>query len=136
MSSERRTTRRANVDKRRRWLLALDPIFEGGRQGKRAHTWDVEDQLIAVALLGDVTIDLSRTKSSPAEIAISAYAIFRDVDVVLAQSDSVELWGGGLRGKLHNTLLPVPEERHTRVIRIHGHTVLGDVTVRRVVGPQ
>ena len=29
---------------RRRWLLALDPVFEGGRKGKRAQTWDVEEE--------------------------------------------------------------------------------------------
>jgi hypothetical protein len=46
--------------RRRRWFLGLEPIFEAGRKGKRAQTWDVEDDLIAVALLGDVTIDLSQ----------------------------------------------------------------------------
>jgi hypothetical protein len=40
--------------KRRRWLLGLEPISEGGLKGKRAQAWDVEDELIAVALLGDV----------------------------------------------------------------------------------
>jgi hypothetical protein len=36
---------------RRRWLLALDPITEGGRGRKRARAWDVDDELITVALL-------------------------------------------------------------------------------------
>jgi len=45
----------------RRWLVGLEPIFEGGwlHKGKRAQRWDVEDELSAVALFGDVTIDLS-----------------------------------------------------------------------------
>ena len=60
----------AIVGRRRRWLLALDPVFEAGRQGRRAKAWDVEDELVAVALLGDVTIDLSDTRSAPAEISI------------------------------------------------------------------
>jgi hypothetical protein len=63
--------------KRRRWFLDLEPIFEAGRKGKRAQIWDVEDELIAVALLGDVTIDLSQARSVPREIAIDAYAILR-----------------------------------------------------------
>ena len=49
------------ASKRTRWLLGLEPIFEGGwlHRGKRAQSWDVESELVAVALLGDVTIDLS-----------------------------------------------------------------------------
>jgi hypothetical protein len=122
--------RRAAAGKRRRWLLGLEPIFEGGRRGRHAQAWDVEDELIAVAFLGDVVIDLSQTKSAPVEIAIDAYAILRDVEVLVAEGTHVELFGGVLRGDLRNKVPAVPEERRDRVIRIHGHTVLGDVTAR------
>ena len=115
---------------RRRWLLGLEPIFEGGRTGRRAREWDVEDRLVAVALLGDVTIDLSQTKSRPAEIAIEAYAIIRDIDVLVAEGTHVEMSGGGWRGDLENRVAEVPQERRGQVVRIHGHTVAGDVTVR------
>lgn len=114
----------------RRWLLALDPVIEGGRHGKRAQAWDVEDELIAVALLGDVTIDLSQVKSAPAGIVIDAYAIFRDVDVLVAEGTHVEMSGGVLRGELRNAVPAVPREQRHNVIRIHGHTLLGDVTAR------
>jgi hypothetical protein len=116
--------------KRRRWLLSLAPVFESRLQGERSRAWDVEDELIAVAFLGDVTIDLSQPKSAPAKIDIDAYAIFRDVDVLVAEGDHVELFGGVLRGNLRNNVPSVPENRRKRVIRIRGHTVLGDVTAR------
>jgi hypothetical protein len=116
--------------RRRRWLLAIDPVFEGGRKGKRARKWDVEDELIAVALLGDVTIDLSETKTAPPEIHIEAYAILRDVDVLVGEGTHVELGGGVLRGDLSNEVPPVPEDSCTRTVSINGHTLLGDVTVR------
>jgi hypothetical protein len=115
---------------RRRWFVGLEPIFEGGRKGRRARAWDVEDELVAIAFLGDVTIDLSQTASAPAEIAIDAYAILRDVDVLVAAGTRVELSGGGLRGELRNDVPAVAAERRDRVVRIRGHTVLGDVTVR------
>jgi len=121
---------RRGSGRRRRWLLALDPVIEGGRRGNRARAWDVEDELIAVAILGDVTIDLSQVKSAPAEIDIDAYAIFRDVDVIVAAGTHVELAGGVLRGDLRNTVPDVPEGHRNQAIRIHGHTVLGDVTAR------
>jgi hypothetical protein len=118
------------VGRRRRWLLALDPVFEAGRQGKRARAWDVEDELIAVALLGDVTIDLSDTRSAPAEIAIDAYAIVRDVDVLVGPRVRVELFGGVVRGDLRNDVPPVDGDQCDRIVRIHGHALLGDITVR------
>jgi len=126
--------RAPSAGQRRRWLLGLEPIFEGGRQGKSARVWDVEDELIAVALLGDVTIDLTRARSVPAEIAIEAYAIGRDVDVFVGEGTHVELFGGVLKGDLSNNVPFVPEERRELVLRIHGHTVFGDVTVRRATG--
>jgi hypothetical protein len=110
--------------------LAIDPIFEGGRKGRRARGWDVEDELIAVALLGDVTIDLSQTKSAPAEIDVAAYAVFRDVDVFVAEGVRVEMSGSGLFGDLRNDVPGIPEALGDRVVRIHGQTVFGDVTAR------
>jgi hypothetical protein len=117
---------------RRRWLVALDPIFEAGRSGARAGGWDVEDELVAVALLGDVTIDLSQTKSSPVEVSIDAYAILRDVDVIVAPGDHVELTGGAFRGHLSNEVPDVAVGARRRTIHVHGHSALGDVTIRPV----
>lgn len=117
-------------------MLGLEPIFEGGRKGKRAQAWDVEDELIAVALLGDVTIDLSQSDSAPAEVDIEAYAIIRDVDVLVAEGTHVEMFGGVLRGELDNTVPAVPEESRERLVRIHGHCMAGDVTARLATGDQ
>jgi metallophosphoesterase superfamily enzyme len=134
MNNKPKDEQKTPAGKSRRWFLGLEPIFEGGRKGKRAHAWDVEDELIAVALLGDVTIDLSQTRSAPAAVAINAYAILRDVDVFVAEGTHVELFGGVVRGDLTNDVPAVPEELRKGVVNIHGHTVLGDVTVRVVAG--
>jgi hypothetical protein len=123
-------SKKVSAGKNRRWFLALEPIFEAGRKGKRAQAWNVEDELVAVALLGDVTIDLSQTKSTPAEITIEAYALLRDVDVFVKEGDRVELYGTVVRGELHSDVPPGPEKTGGRVIRVHGRAFLGDVTVR------
>jgi hypothetical protein len=124
--------RSAATRKRRRWLLGLEPIFEGGwlHRGTRARTWDVEAHLVAVALFGDVTVDLAHANSVPAETEINAWAIFRDVDVLVAPGAHVELTGGGLFGDLINDVPEIPDERPRRVIRIHSHTLVGDVASR------
>jgi hypothetical protein len=116
---------------RRRWLLGLDPIFEGGwlHKGKRARQWDVETELMALSILGDVTVDLSETKSAPAEIVLKAFALGRDVDVYVAPGTHVEL--SGLRqGHLRNDVPAVDETQCGRSVRIEGHALLDDVTVR------
>jgi predicted membrane protein len=118
--------------KRRRYFLGLEPIFEGGRRGKHAQTWDVEDELVAVALLGDVSIDLSQTRSMPAEVAIEAYAILRDIDVLVSEGTRVELSGGVVRGDLRNEAPAVSEEQSEHTVRVQGHSLLGDVNVRPV----
>jgi hypothetical protein len=116
---------------RRRWLLGLDPIFEGGwfHKGKRAQQWDVEAELIALSLLGDVTVALSDTKSSPAEILLKAYALGRDVDVYVAPGTHVELSGFRPR-HLRNDAPALDAAQCQRSVRIEGHAFLGDVTVR------
>lgn len=72
--------------------------------------------------------------SAPAEIDINAYAILRDVDVLVADGTHVELRGGVLRGDLTNNAVAVPEERRRQVVRIHGHCLLGDVNVTTAEG--
>jgi hypothetical protein len=126
--------RSAATRKRRRWLMGLEPIFEGGwlHRGTRARTWDVEAHLVAVALFGDVTVDLAGANSLQAETAINAWAIFRDVEVLVAAGDRVQLTGRGEFGDLTNQVLEMPEDGRGRAIRIHGHSLFGDVTWRVV----
>jgi Uncharacterized protein conserved in bacteria (DUF2188) len=122
----------ASPDHRHRWLLGLEPFFEGGwlHKGTRAHRWDVEPELAAVALLGDVTVDLSQTRTAPPEIALNAWAILRDVDVTVPAGTRVEITGDGFRGQLVNHVPASLGNEPQRTIRIHGHAFLGDVTVR------
>ena len=53
-----------------------------------------------------MTIDLSDTKSAPPEVHVEAYAIFRDVDVLVGAGTHVALGGGVLRGDLSNEVPP------------------------------
>ncbi len=118
--------------KRRRRLLGLEPFFEGGwlHKGTRAQRWDAEDELFALALLGDVTIDLAEANSTPTEINIYAWAILRDVEVIVPTGTQVQLTGGGLFGHLANETPDVPPDKRQRTVRIHGHTLASDITVR------
>jgi hypothetical protein len=106
---------------RRRWLLGLEPIFEGG--------WLHKGKLVALSVLGDVTVDLSDTKSAPAEVVLKAFALGRDVDVYVAPGTHVEL-SGRRSGHLHSDVPAVDAARCDFSVHIEGHAFLGDVTVR------
>lgn len=114
--------------KNRRWLLGIDPIFEGGRKGSRAEAWDVEPELTAVSLLGDVTIDLSRARSLPPEVRIDAFAFLRDVDIFVKADWRVEVSGGKLLGDIDAD--SASGQAGGPVIKVTGHALLGDVTVQ------
>jgi hypothetical protein len=118
--------------RRRRRLLGLEPIFEGGwlHKGKRAQQWDVEPKLFAFALFGDVTVDIARARSMPTEITVRAWALFRDIDIIVPSDAQVELTGGGIRGHLTSHMPDVSTEHARPLVRVEGHTLLADVTVR------
>jgi len=94
---------------RHRWLLGFEPIFEGGwfHKGARAQSWDVEEELGALALLGDVTIDLANSKGLPSVVDVQAYAIGRDVDVLVRPGTRVELSGRAGNDDLNSSAVSV-----------------------------
>jgi predicted membrane protein len=116
----------------RRYLLGLEPLFEGGwpHKGNRARDWNVEKELVAVSIFGDVTIDLTNVKSLPSDIEIHAYAIGRDVDVIVPAGTHVEMSGRAHNDHLNNGAPSVPMAEGTRSVKITGHTFIGDVTTR------
>jgi len=61
---------------------------------------------------------------------IDAYAIVRDVDVLVGPRVRVELSGGVVKGDLRNDVPPVRADDCDHIVRIHGHALPGDVTVR------
>jgi hypothetical protein len=117
-----------------RWLLGVEPFFEGGwfHKGSRSRSWEVEDTLGAVSLLGDVTIDLTNPRSMPPYVGVQAYAIGRDVEVLVRPGTRVELAGRANNDHLNNELADNTVTDHDHLIKITGHTLLGDVTVRSV----
>jgi hypothetical protein len=117
-----------------RWLLGFEPFFEGGwfHKGTRSRSWDVEERLGAVSLFGDVTIDLTKPRSVPANVGVQAYAIGRDVDVLVRPGTRVELSGRANNDHLNNQVADIASADDDHVIKITGHTFLGDVTVRTI----
>jgi hypothetical protein len=120
-------------------LPAVDPVSGPGRlrrvmlglfwDSRRAGPQPLEDEITAIALLGDAVIDLRGAKATSKEITIRAYALLNDVDVIVPEGIAVELSGVAVVGDNRNTTRPVPAGTSRFVVKIHGHAVLGDVQV-------
>lgn len=69
---------------------------------------------MAVSLLGDVTIDLTNVRSMPSTVQIHAYAIERDVDVIVPAETHVEMTSRNNNGHLDNRGPSIPLAVGTR----------------------
>lgn len=97
------------------------------RDSRRAGPQPVDDEITAIALLGDAVIDLRGAKPTSKEITIRAYDLLNDVDVIVPEGVAVELSGVAVVGDNRNMTRPVPAGTGRFVVKIHGHAVLGDV---------
>jgi Domain of unknown function (DUF1707)/Cell wall-active antibiotics response 4TMS YvqF len=107
----------------RRVMLGL--LFDSRRAGPRP----LDDEITAIAFLGDVIIDLRDAKITANEITIRAYALLNDVDVIVPEGVAIELSGVAIVGDNRNMVKPVAAGTSRLVVKIHGHAVLGDVQV-------
>jgi hypothetical protein len=96
---------------------------------RRSGPQPLEDEITAIAVLGDAVIDLREAKATSKGITINAYALLNDVDVIVPEGVAVELSGVAVVGENRNTVRPVPAGTSKFVVRIHGHALLGDVQV-------
>jgi hypothetical protein len=92
--------------------------------------WDVEDELVAIAVLGDVMVDLAGARTLPPVLLVKAFALGRDVDVHVAEGTHVELSRRPRKDHLSNDVPSVDENRRKNVVYIQAHAGIGDVTVR------
>ena len=120
-------------------LPAIGPVRGPGRlrkvmlgifwDSRRAGPQPLEDEITAIALLGDAVIDLRGAKATSKGITIRAYALVNDVDVIVPEGVAVELTGVAVVGDNRNMTGPVPAGTGRFVVKIHGHALLGDVQV-------
>jgi Domain of unknown function (DUF1707)/Cell wall-active antibiotics response 4TMS YvqF len=120
-------------------LPAIDPVRGPGRlrrlmlgifwDSRRAGPQPLEDEIIAIALLGDAVIDLREAKATAKGITIRAYALLNDVDVIIPEGVAVELSGVAVVGDHRNLARPVSPGDSRFVVKIHGHALLGDIQV-------
>lgn len=100
-----------------------------GRKGM----WRVPDQHTALAVMGEVTIDLREAVFTTREMVITANAVMGSVDVVVNAGTHVIVEGIGIMGTFEQARDRVPpaQDAGAPIVRVKGVAVMGAVTVTR-----
>ncbi|SDH34429.1 Cell wall-active antibiotics response 4TMS YvqF [Sinosporangium album] len=109
--------------KARKWFVAV--MGDSKRKGK----WRIDHEIGAVAVMGDVTLDLRQAEVRGNEIDIVATAVMGDVKIIVPDGVDVELEGIAIMGDKKLKVQEAPAGMNVPLIRIKAYAVLGDVKV-------
>ncbi|GGK72368.1 hypothetical protein Sme01_08260 [Sphaerisporangium melleum] len=107
----------------RRWYVAV--MGDTKRRGK----WRVDQEIGAVAVMGDVTIDLREAEVRSNEIDIVATAVMGDVKIIVPDGVDVDLSGMAIMGDKRADVVEAPPGQQVPVVRVRAYAVMGDVKV-------
>jgi hypothetical protein len=107
----------------RRWLVASIA------NERVAGRWTAPSRLTAVAVLGDVIIDLRTAELRGEELLIQATAMVGDVHVVVPRGATVELSGIAVLGRKKLAVEPADFVLAIPVVRVSAVAIIGDVIV-------
>ncbi|MDQ1732050.1 MAG: hypothetical protein QOK10_2209 [Pseudonocardiales bacterium] len=94
-----------------------------------AGRWTVPARMIAVAVLGDVIVDLRTAELRAEELSIKATAVLGDVYVLVPRGASVELSGIAVVGRKKLAAEAADYAVAVPVVRVSAFATIGDVIV-------
>ena len=106
-----------------RWLVAV--IGNEQLTGR----WTAAPRLTAVAVLGDVIVDLRDAKVRGEQLSIQATALVGDVYVLVPPGATVEMSGVAVLGRKKFAVEPAEYTLAVPVLRVSAVAILGDVLV-------
>ena len=109
---------------KRCWLVA---VIGNERLTRR---WAAPSRLNAVAVLGDVIVDLREAEVRGEELSIQATAILGDVQVLVPRGAGVGMSGVAVVGHKELAIEPAEYTLAVPAVRVSAVTIIGDVIVR------
>ncbi|MDH2424222.1 DUF1707 domain-containing protein [Sphaerisporangium sp. TRM90804] len=109
--------------KARRWFVAV--MGDTKRRGK----WRIDQEIAAVAVMGDVTIDLRQAEVRTNEIDIVATAVMGNVKIIVPDGVDVDLSGVAVMGDKRVDVQEAPEGMNVPVVRVRAYVLMGDVKI-------
>ncbi|MFD1933957.1 DUF1707 domain-containing protein [Nonomuraea mangrovi] len=109
--------------RRRRWFVAI--MGDTKRRGK----WRVDQELGAVAVMGDVVLDLREAEVRTNAIDVTAVSVMGDVKIIVPDGVDVDLDGVAVMGDKKVDVLEAAPGMNVPVVRVHAYVFMGDVKV-------
>ncbi|NAS21693.1 DUF1707 domain-containing protein [Herbidospora sp. NEAU-GS84] len=109
--------------KARQWFVAV--MGDTKRKGK----WRVDNEIGAVAVMGDVTIDLREAEVRSNEIDIVATCVMGDIKIIVPDGVDVQLSGVTIMGDKKVKVVEAPVGQHAPIVRVRGYVVMGDIKI-------
>jgi hypothetical protein len=107
----------------RRWFVAV--MGDSKRRGK----WRIDKPLGAVAVMGDVVLDLRQAEVRSGVVDIVAIAVMGDVKIIVPDGVDVDLEGIAIIGDKKVQVIEAPPGMNVPLIRVKAYAVMGDVKV-------
>ena len=114
---------RAAARAEREWVVAV--MGDSGRQGR----WRVERPLAAVAVMGDVVLDLRGAEVPQGHVDITATAVMGDIKIYVPDGVDVQLSGIAVMGDKKVAVREAPAGRTAPRVVVRATVVMGDVKV-------
>ncbi|MFI6787053.1 DUF1707 domain-containing protein [Nonomuraea sp. NPDC050383] len=110
-------------ERKRRWFVGVMG------DTKRRGAWRIDQELGAVAVLGDVLLDLREAEVRTDAVDITAVSVMGDVKIIVPDGVHVDLDGMAVMGDKRVDVLEAAPGMNVPVVRVRAYAVMGDVKV-------
>lgn len=107
----------------RQWFVAV--MGDSKRRGK----WRIDQGLGAVAVMGDVVLDLREAEVRTDVVDIVATSVMGDVKIIVPDGVDVQLEGIAIMGDKKVNVVEAPTGLNVPLIRVRAYVLMGDVKV-------
>jgi len=109
--------------RKRRWFVGIMG------DTKRRGTWRIDQELGAVAVMGDVLLDLREAEVRTDLVEILAVSVMGDIKIIVPDGVTVDLDGMAIMGDKRVDVQEAQQGTSAPVVRVHAYAVMGDVKV-------
>ncbi|MCT9929452.1 DUF1707 domain-containing protein [Planotetraspora sp. A-T 1434] len=107
----------------RKWIVAV--MGDTVRKGK----WRIDEEIGAVCVMGDVTLDLRQAEVRTNQVDIVATCVMGNIKIIVPDGVDVELTGMAIMGDKKVQVVEAPSGHNAPVVRVRAYVVMGDVKV-------
>ncbi|WP_203883164.1 DUF1707 SHOCT-like domain-containing protein [Planotetraspora kaengkrachanensis] len=111
------------MGKVRTWVVAVMG------DAKRNGTWRIDQEIGAVSVMGDVTLDLREAEVRTPEVEITATCVMGDLKIIVPDGVDVQLSGVAIMGDKKVQVVEAPAGQNAPVVKVKAFVLMGDVKI-------